>query len=633
MEDKSFLGKIDSKYILKVITSYIKDENFVLKLIRNSNHFQKLFDLELTNYQEKYFEKRIYYESYLYSYEPLKDTNLLKKKLKDFLIDYPINESIIKKLAVRYFKKYLDKNKDFNFYESAKMISFYSPFFADLSKEENFGKIFTISFPISTMNELNLKNDYLSFFESLNNSNSNYSSLEFNIDNDNNINDIKDCKIKFDQIKKIGITLSNKNKNFNFDNFFGTLFSSFLPDIQNNLVYFSLQTNRIKIDSNLLENINNFKSLKYLELTSIGFNSPFGLKLNDLKSLKLFYCDNIHFQIENNTFLNLEFLELDCCSFINSNSPIKCPILEACCLKSLYNSRIIKYNLIIDFKSFNNLKNFSGDSYYFFLLESKILENVNLNELEVNKADTEIQIIEKLISIKTLKNVIFTIFKISFQDIESIKGENESVTNMKVYCRNGNGLLYVLEKKFPQLTSINAIMTSRNKAGNYRLEIEENPDCKINSLTIRIKSVNVKLFCQSFEKLESVDFNFVGTIELKDTFPIFNDKCQIIFKSLKSFRLSQYKDIDLQIINNIYNNIDKMPNLESFLLYIYEENIERGFFKRFLKKILSLESIRNLYIEIQSKDKYENYSREELRELFPDINVNKLYRINVSKLV
>ena len=79
MEDKSFLGKIDSKYILKVITSYIKDENFVLKLIRNSNHFQKLFDLELTNYQEKYFEKRIYYESYLYSYEPLKDTNLLKK--------------------------------------------------------------------------------------------------------------------------------------------------------------------------------------------------------------------------------------------------------------------------------------------------------------------------------------------------------------------------------------------------------------------------------------------------------------------------------------------------------------------------------------------------------------------------
>ena len=222
------------------------------------------------------------------------------------------------------------------------------------------------------------------------------------------------------------------------------------------------------------------------------------------------------------------------------------------------------------------------------------------------------------------------------EDIISINLDNfnsQSVTNMKVYCRNGNGLLYVLEKKFPQLTSINAIMTSRNKAGNYRLEIEENPDCKINSLTIRIKSVNVKLFCQSFEKLESVDFNFVGTIELKDTFPIFNDKCQIIFKSLKSFRLSQYKDIDLQIINNIYNNIDKMPNLESFLLYIYEENIERGFFKRFLKKILSLESIRNLYIEIQSKDKYENYSREELRELFPDINVNKLYRINVSKLV
>ena len=59
MEDKFFLDKIESKYILKVITSYIKDENFVLKLISNSKHFQKLFDIELTDYQEKYFEKRI----------------------------------------------------------------------------------------------------------------------------------------------------------------------------------------------------------------------------------------------------------------------------------------------------------------------------------------------------------------------------------------------------------------------------------------------------------------------------------------------------------------------------------------------------------------------------------------------
>ena len=75
-----------------------------------------------------------------------------------------------------------------------------------------------------------------------------------------------------------------------------------------------------------------------------------------------------------------------------------------------------------------------------------------------------------------------------------------------------------------------------------------------------------------------------------------------------------------------------MPNLENFSLYIYKENIDREFFKRFLKKVLSLESIRNLYIDIKSKDKYENYSREELKELFPDINIYKLYRINIPKL-
>ena len=632
MEDKFFLDKIESKYILKVITSYIKDENFVLKLISNSKHFQKLFDIELTDYQEKYFEKRIYYESYLYSFTPLKDINLLRKQLKEFSLEFPINESIIKKLAVRYFKKYLDKNKDFNFYEKSKMISFYSPFFNDLSKEENFGKIFSIDFPIGTMNELNLRNDYLSFFETLNNSNSNYSSIEFNINNVNNIDDIKDCKIKFDQIKKMVITLSNKDKGINYDSFFGDFFSSFLTNIQNNLVYFSLQSNRIKIDPNLLENINNLKSLKYLELISFGFNAPFAIKLNDLKSLKLFYCDNIRFQIENNTFLYLELLDLTNCSFINSNFPIKCPILETCCLKSLNYSKIIKYNLIFDFKSFNNLKNFSGDSSYLFLLESKILENVNLNELEVNKPNIEKQIIEKLISMKTLKNINFTINRISFQEIEKINGENESVTNMKVYCRNGNGFLCDLEKKFPQLVSIIANVSSRNSQGNYKLEIEENPDCKINNLTIRVNSEYIKLFCQSYEKLESINFNFIGKIESKDIFPILNDKCQILFKSLKSFILTHYKDIDSQIIYNIYNNIDNMPNLENFSLYIYKENIDREFFKRFLKKVLSLESIRNLYIDIKSKDKYENYSREELKELFPDINIYKLYRINIPKL-
>ena len=578
--------------------------------------------------------KKEYYGSYLYSFTTLNDTNLLRKQLKDFLLEYSISESFIKKLAVRYFRKYLDKNKDFNFYECFKMISFYSPFFDDLSKEENFSKIFTISFPIDRMNELNLKNDYLSFFESLNKSNSNYSSLEFNINNENNIDDIKECKIKFAQIKRMVITfLSNKDKIINFDYFFGILFSSFLTDIQNNLVCLSLQSNKIiKIDSNLLENINNLKSLKYFELTSFGINSPFMLKLTDLKSLNLFYCDNIQFQIENNTFLYLEKLDLNNCSFINSNSPIKCPILETCCLKSIKNRKIKKYNLIFDFNSFNNLKNFTGDSNYLFLLGSKTLENVTLNELEINPINIEKQIIEKLISIKTLKNINFTLNKFSFQEIAKIKEENESVTKMKIYCRNGNCLLYDLEKKFPQLIDITASVSGRNSKGNYKLEIEENPDCKLNNLSIRISSENVKLFCQSFEKLESVDFSFYGEIEFKDAFPIFNDKCQILFQSLKVFKLNYNNDIDFQIINNIYNNIDNMPNLETFTLYIYKENIDKEFFKRFLKKVLSLESIRYLYIDIKSKDKYEKYSREELIESFPDINVNKLYRINVSKI-
>ena len=54
------LGKLDgvkSKYQLNNILSYIKDDNFILKLFAYSKKYQKLLNLSINIYKEKYFDK------------------------------------------------------------------------------------------------------------------------------------------------------------------------------------------------------------------------------------------------------------------------------------------------------------------------------------------------------------------------------------------------------------------------------------------------------------------------------------------------------------------------------------------------------------------------------------------------
>ena len=49
----------------------------------------------------------------------------------------------------------------------------------------------------------------------------------------------------------------------------------------------------MKINSDLFENINKFKLLKYLYINSFNFNTNFILTLNDLKLLSIKYSKNI----------------------------------------------------------------------------------------------------------------------------------------------------------------------------------------------------------------------------------------------------------------------------------------------------------------------------------------------------
>ena len=65
----SFLEKIKSKDILLFISSFFKDKNYLLKLIKNSKNLQQELNINLSNYKEIYANNRIHYEDFLLTKE------------------------------------------------------------------------------------------------------------------------------------------------------------------------------------------------------------------------------------------------------------------------------------------------------------------------------------------------------------------------------------------------------------------------------------------------------------------------------------------------------------------------------------------------------------------------------------
>ena len=187
-----------------------------------------------------------------------------------------------------------------------------------MSKNEIFEN-FTIIINIKVIEEFNLKNDYISIFDKMNKSNSNYSSIFFQYINSNDTKYLEDFNINFEQIKKLTLfqdfskeeRCSNPNDNIvnqlatteaekRWNNFFKILFS--LNNIGKNLIYLDidifnniLKTNKIELDNNSFENLNNFKSLKYLKLYELRFKTIFNLKLINLEYLDIKSTSNIIF--------------------------------------------------------------------------------------------------------------------------------------------------------------------------------------------------------------------------------------------------------------------------------------------------------------------------------------------------
>ena len=491
--------------------------------------------------------------------------------------------------------------------------------------------------------------------------------MEFTYCNIDDLKYLKEFKIKFTQIKKLNIRkdeegineshcLNNKGSFSEEENndieyiksFYNTLFS--FENIEYNLISLSLNifieekwnsfSYFVEMDPGLLEGLNNLKSLKYLYLYNLEFSSTFILKLFNLEKLKLKKCKNIIFK--ENYILNLKSLNLEYCKLANSNSKLKFPELETLVIKGYHNE-----NLLFDFSSMTKLKCiittidnfllstnilleethlFYGDfkENYTFVFDknsNKIVQNIKYtddddysNDKYIDK-EKEIMMIKKFCSIKSLK-------KIQFQ----IDNKNYDLCN--------------LQNIFFNLTNLNIEFMSpinhkKNRKSN--LKIIENPNCKLTSfnllINMRLKS-ELKLYIQSYEILESINFD-IKSLKFNTNFPIFNNKCDIIFKSLKSFRLCL--DLDLNNnkkldpkINNLYENIEKMPNLREFT-FLGIQTFNKITIKKLVNKILSLKLINNIYISAGgynlsklSYDSNMHYSKADLQKIFPDISfINK----------
>ena len=400
MED-AILKRISSKYILRLIPEYIKDENFMLKLFAYSKYFQKKLGLELSDYINKHIERfeklGLKAENFLKFQNYFTkdyDKNILSTKLSNELNKFGIDIKNYQNYSNNYFtiyeNNYKKNNLKFNLIEfnenSEKLINIHSPLFDPISKTNSFNLFFTIEIPLSTIKEFNLLNDYKSIFQKMNELNINYSSLSLFFLDINNINYLNELSIDFNKIKRLNICPNYFSK----DNqeIYKSLFS--IKNLRENLIYLNLGNN------SEISNISFINDLISLEQLILYDFTNFELKLKNLKILTLKNCSYV--SLEQNIGKNMKKLILSNCKINLPKILLQLPEIEECFLKN----KDTVFRKIIDFKSLKKLKKILINSYEFSEIDNNSqIEDIELYELNgfINK-----NIIKKICSFKTIKN-------------------------------------------------------------------------------------------------------------------------------------------------------------------------------------------------------------------------------------
>ena len=651
--NNSILEKVFSKDLLSNIFDYIRDPNYKHKLFSYSKLLQKKADLRLADYEERYIEKfGINLNDYLFSennkFVRKFNKDILNSNLQKDLSKNNLEKAKIEKIMVDiYNQRYEDKYKNNSegsdkagnkLIETDESIEIYSPFFETLSKMEFFEYLFTINISTYIIDKFDLKEDYISTFEKLNQSKSKYNSLTIYYEDSYDILYLKDFKINFNQIKRIIFIPNSYHVTGDYKYFLNTFFS-FFSRIEKNLTNLKLKWVENEMEPRAIQNLNNFKSLELLNLTGFKFTKTFVLKLSNLKKLTLDSCENIDF--EENIFSNIIKLNLYHCSINKPKSLLAIPNLEECELTYYDGESEQKYYSIFDISSFKKLKKFVGDPCDFIYLEENNLEYVKLISYTEVSSEDRTKVLKKLVSLKNLKELILEFGPIVDSEILWIIGKNYSVEKMKINWvkQNNDLIIYNLQDKFGKLSNIE--MTSPEYENNHKiiLKIIENRNCRINKFYLEAGMYhNIEFYCQPFEILIEIKLTLNGkVINIKDALPIFNKECKVIFRALNVFELRTLSDHEvlLYAIENLCNNLTCMPNLSKLLIDCsIQENIDKEFYANFIKKCLELK-LKNLYFSIKKtadESKIIPYSKEELEKIYPNLNYSKYKEIFIRKL-
>ena len=666
MESKSLLKSVKSKIIIKQLFSYI-NEITKFKLVVHSKKFQNILNLTLRNYKEKCFEsiKNINLLDLLSTKDKLK-LNLFKysdfvKALKN-QFNYDITKLKIKKEIIdEYIEFYFThlyneyKTKEevekINILDNQLLIDIYSPFYEKFIKKEFFEKLFILYIPSSIIYGKDLMKDYYNATGLLKETNPEFSSFYFDI---NLINDLDGfeyfCKY-FKKIKKLHVEINNvfmKNFMFPFQ-----IFS--LNNIKNNLIYLELKFKTpINLSDNFEKKLDELIILEELRLEGI---SDFHLTKKNLKYLYFSKISNLYFA--SNCFSNVEIINLFQVDYFTADIPsIKIPELKKFKVSFCH----FLFNDIFDFTSCTKLKYFLRLKVNDFLcLGNTLLEKVYIQSDKIELSlEKEIEILNKLLEIKTLKEIRMDIYYINNEDIESIKGENLSVEKLTINWEDNHNfyiynnkhsnkiILYGIQKKFPNLKEFVIYIgnTRRVTSNENLLEINPNPNFKINKFkysAVHNICYTTIFYIAPYENLLDIEFGcMMFSLNLDKSFPLFSENCEYIFKSLIRFKLDNTKVVkryyknernkyrfDIKIIKNVINNLDKMPNLKNFIFKVKSE-IDEETYKQLIVKLL-LSNIKNIEFKILDNDHEEEYSLEELENMFKDFNIKKFDNINITK--
>jgi hypothetical protein len=392
-------------------------------------------------------------------------------------------------------------------------------------------------------------------------------------------------------------------------------------------------------DFKTFEKINNFSNLISLELNGFKFQKNYKIKLQNITSLNLRNCSCIELS-DSDKLDNLMISNTD----IKENKSLsKFKNLEKCELINYRNNQ--NFYSIIDFSNLINLKNLTCLPHDFiYLTEKSLVEKIDLMDMGGDTSkDIEKNIFNKIFNLKHLKEINFCINYIDdFDEILENIEKNISLIKMHIMFKHVTEINSFSEfiKKFENLSELDIHINIGEEESIMELNINQDKNCKIEKLSIfGFGFEKFEVTCGPYSDMTELIFHENGQISnLEEAFPLFQKNSDIKFNRLNKFIYSNW-EIDLfetpvQVLENLYNNLNKMTNLKIFELSCVCNEISKEFHEKFIRKLLEMK-LDDIKFNVIKKDEDEqmiftnDYTNEELIELYPDTLTNKKY--NISK--